>query len=436
MIAAALAAGILIGGAAWWYSPGNAPNRYRRMSMLELNQTLDRNPKDAIAARTLALRLAAEGDAGMGEPALRTALALDPNDAEVATGLGELMMAKNRYEDAFQILKSVSARFPNYEPGRSALGRLYMKKGSFLHASTEYEAIVAMDKRADDAWYQLAVCYLQMQQSAKAQNAIDAALKLQPNEPHYLALKGSVDVAVGAVDAGIAETRRAAQLAPKNIRIISTLTNLLLTQHRSEADLDMAEETIGRLEQLNPDYPLLPYQRGELERLRQHWLPAAHYLEKALTTTPGQDEVYFSLGQVYRRLGREKAADQMIEIFRQRQKLTQEMDSVRLSLSTRPDDASLYVQLANIQYRLGDPNGALSSIRAGLAIDPKNVPLLTGLHRLSPSSAPPGAASQPDAASQRGTTSQPPAATEDGTPAPPAASPSGTTSQPGTAPKP
>ncbi len=394
IIAAVLIGGSVVGSLVWWYSPGNAANRYRRMSMLELNQTLDRSPKDALAARTLALRLAGEGDAGMAEPALREAIALNANDPEVATGLGELLMAKGRYEEAFQILKSVAVRFPNYPLGRSALGKLYMKKGSYLHASAEYGAVVSLDKRADDAWYQLAVCYLQMQQSAKAQDAIDAALRLQPDEPHYLALKGSVDVAVGNVSAGIEETRRAAQLAPRNQRIISTLTNLLLTQHRSAADLDMAEQTIGRLEQLNPDLPLLPYQRGELERLRQHWLPAAHYLEKALTTAPGQDEVYFSLGQVYHRLNREREADRMMQIFRQRQQLNQHKEAIRIALSMHPDAAALYAQLANVQFQLGERDGALASIRAGLAIDPKNVSLQTGLQRLSPPTAP-GPASRP-----------------------------------------
>jgi tetratricopeptide (TPR) repeat protein len=193
---------------------------------------------------------------------------------------------------------------------------------------------------------------------------------------------------VGNVSAGIDATRRAAQLAPRDIRIISTLTNLLLTQHRSEADLDMAEQTIGRLEQLQPDLPLLPYQRGELERLRQHWLPAAHSLERALVTAPGQDEVYFSLSQVYRRLNRDREADQMMEIFRQRQKLSQQMDVIRLTMGKRPDDASLYAQMANIQFLLGDREGALASIKAGLAIDPKNIPLQHGLQRLSPPVAP------------------------------------------------
>lgn len=369
IVAVVVACGV-VGGLIWWYRPANAPRRYQRLSLVELQQTLNRNPNDALAAKTLALRLAREGDFGMGEPALINAVTLNPNDPEVATALGDLWVAKGRYPDAFQLLKSVTTRFPHYLLGRSELGGLYMKKGSYLHASDEYEAVVAENKNDDGAWYSLAVCYLQMQQSAKAQNAIDAALRVKPESPQYLALKGSVDVAVGNVGAGIEATRRAAQLAPKNVRILSTLANLLLQQHRNEADLDLAEETIGHLEQLDPDLPLLPYQRGELERLRQHWPQAARFLERALVVTPGQDEVYFALGQVYRRLNRPQDADKMMQTFRRRQALSQKMDAIRIELGSHPDDAAAYARLADVQLQLGDREGAISSVKAGLAIDP------------------------------------------------------------------
>lgn len=371
--------------AVWWYSPGNRARRYSRMSLLDLNHTLDHDPRDRFAARMLALRLARDGDAGLAEPALRNSLLLNPNDAEVTTGLGELLMAKGRHPEAFQLLKSAAERFPNYRQGRSALGRLYMKKGSYLHASTEFEAVVKRDSTADDSWYQLAICYLEMQQSAKAQAAIDTALRLQPNDPQYLALKGSVDVAVGNVGAGIDETKRASDIAPGDIRINSTLVNLLLSQHRNAADLDLAEQAIGKLEQRNPDYPLLPYQRGELERLRQRWEPAAHYLEKALLTTPQQDEVYFSLSQVYRRLNRIKDADRLGKVFTHRQDVHRKMDAVRIQLGSQSENAMLFSQLADLQMQLADRPAAISSVKAGLAIDPKNVLLKKWLRILDPS---------------------------------------------------
>jgi len=354
------------------------------MTLLALNQTLDRDSRDTLAARMLALRLARDGDAGLAEPALRNALALLPNDPELQTGLGELLMAKGNYAEAFQVLKSVAERFPNYTLGRMALGKLYIKRGSYLHASTEMEAVVAQNKSTDDAWYQLAVCYIEMQQSAKAQTAIDNALRLQPNDPHYLALKGSVDVAVGNTGAGIEATKRASELAPQDERIASTLVNLLLAQHRNDADLDLAEKTIGRLEQVDANYPLLPYQRGELERLRGHWAPAAHYLEMAVQATPQQDEVYFALSQSYRRLNRIADADRLMKIYTRRQQTHRKMDDIHGELSTHPDNAQLYAQLADLQMQMSNRPAAIESLKAGLAIDPNNAQLKNWLSILAP----------------------------------------------------
>jgi tetratricopeptide (TPR) repeat protein len=259
-----------------------------------------------------------------------------------------------------------------------------MKKGSFLHASTEFEAAVAHDKSADEAWYQLAVCYLQTQQIAKSQAAIDAALNLQPNDAHYLALKGSVDVAAGNTDGGIEVTKRAADLAPQDVRIASTLINLLLAQHRNDADLALAEQTIGRLEQLNPDYPLLPYERGELERLRGHWEPAAHYLEMALQATPQQDEVYFSLSQAYRRLNRIKDADRLIKIYTHRQDVHRKMDAIHTQLSSDPKNVDLYAQLADLQMQILERPAAIETIKTGLVVDPNNARLRKWLSILDP----------------------------------------------------
>jgi len=373
----------VIGGMALWYSPGNAASRYRRMSLPDLKQTLDQNPNDALASRAFALRLGREGDPETSQTALRSAMALNPDDPEVATRLGELLMRNGQSVEAFQLLKSVAGRFPKYLPGRSALGSFYMKNAAYVHASSEYEAILAQDKSAADAWYQLAVCYQHRQQSSKALSAIDTALRLDPDNPEYLVLKGSTDVTVGNIGAGIEETRRAAQLAPKDVAINSALVTLLLNQHRSDDEVALAEQTIGRVEQLQPDYPLLPFQHGELERIRQHWLPAALYLEKALVATPRQNETYFALSQVYRRLNRTQEADRMMGIFQQRQQLDLRIGEVRIALSEHPNDPDLYAQLANLQLRLGDRDGARINIRAGLAIDPANARLQMELRTMA-----------------------------------------------------
>lgn len=387
----ALAFGLVLlavaGVALWWYGPWNVERRYQRMDLVSLKQRVDTNPKDFAAWREIGLRLARHGDR-MAELPLTQAYTLNNSDPHVATALGEVLLAENHYSEAFQILKSVVERNPKFALARMALGKLYRRKGSYLHASEQYEAVVANNKNYTEAWYELGVCYLLMQQAAKAQSAIDEALRQSPNDPHFLALKGSVDAAVGNVVAGLETTKRAAELAPDNLRIQVNFANMLLAHHRSDEDLKLAEQVIGRIEQLDVRYPLLPYQRGELERLRGNWQAAARFLEQAVRSAPMQDEVYFALSQTYRRLNRKKEADELLTVYRRRQDINRQIDEVRIALGARTEDASLYTKLADLQLQLNDSEGAMNSLQTALQINPKDTKIQNRLQQLKSRSTP------------------------------------------------
>src|SRR5580700_2636820 len=103
LVAIALVA--LIGGSAarvWWYRPANDENRYRRMSQAELKQLVDSEPGNAAAWKQMALRLARTADVDSAEPAIRKALELSPDDAELATELGRLCTATGRDLEAYR----------------------------------------------------------------------------------------------------------------------------------------------------------------------------------------------------------------------------------------------------------------------------------------------------------------------------------------------
>jgi tetratricopeptide (TPR) repeat protein len=366
-----LAALVVLSGVTWWFGPWSAPIRYSRSSLLDLRRIAEKDPQNQQAWRAIGLRLARAGDGGMAEPALRQALALNLADAEVATGLGEVLMSRGEYPEAFQVLRAAIEHQPDYLLARMALGRLYRRRGSHLNAAEQFRAVVDRDSRFADAWYELAICHLQMQQSAQAQNAIEQALREAPREPDYLALKGSIQVAVGEVDPGIEATRLAAELAPGDVRIQATLVNLLLAHHRSDDDLDLAEKTLEHLGAIAPQQQLLPYQRGQLHLLRGNWQQAVVDLEQARERSPGQDEVYYSLSQAYRRSGREAEADEVLAVYRRRQDLRRRIDDVRVALGSEPKDpAKLYEDLAVLQVNYGDFDAAINSLEQALTHQP------------------------------------------------------------------
>ena len=352
------------------------------MSMVSLRQTLDAHPTDALGWRILGLRLAHDGDAAMAEPVLIQAYALNPKDVEVATGLAEILVAENHYTEAFELLKRAVGVNPRSVVAQMALGRLYRKKGSYLHASEAFNAVVQTDPNVPDAWYELANCYLETQRTAQAQEAIAQAIRLVPSNANFLALKGSIEVALGHIDSGIATTQQAVQLAPTNLKALSGYLNILLINHRSNEDLDKAEQTIGIIEQISPDNPLLPFEHGELERLRGHWAQAARFLERGTQTAPEHQQTYYSLGQVYRRLGKSKEAAQVLAIYSRQQDLQRQIDDIRATLGSQPNNTDLYSRLADLQTQQGDLVGAADSLRSALNINPDQAALKTRLAQL------------------------------------------------------
>ncbi len=377
--AAALSA--MLGTGIWWYGPWNAELRYSHTDLVTLRRIVEASPGDYHAWRQLGLRLAADGDP-LAEAPLRHALSLQPTDAHVATSLGELLIATDRVPDAFQVLKSAVGTSPRFALAHAALGKLYMKKGSYLHATEELEAATALDASLSDAWHYLAICYLQTQQAGKAEHAINRALHLDPDDARYLALKGSIEVAVGNVDDGLRHARMAARQAPKDPHILATLADMLLANHRSEDDLAEASTVIDKFAAVEPDNPLVLYQRGELERLRGHWSSAADQLERALALAPHKLEIYFALSQTYRRMGRNADADRMLAIYRKRQDLDRQIAAAEMALAERPTDVRAYVRVVDLKIQSEDIAGAIASARAGLALEPKYKPLLLRMERL------------------------------------------------------
>jgi tetratricopeptide (TPR) repeat protein len=366
----------------WWYRPANAENRYNKMSLVSLRQMLDREPDNAKAWRQFAIRLAGVGDASMAEPALIRSLELNPNDPTLATGLGEILMASDRYPEAFQVLKAATAAHPKDVMTHRALGELYVRKESFMHAYDQFAIVVEADKKADYAWYQMAACSLQMQQFAKAQEAIKHAIDIKPDSPQYLAEEGAIAIAVGKVNDGIAETEKAARLAPSDAGLQSTFISLLLDQHRDAADLASAEAAIGRLEQISPNYPSVPYLRGKLEMLRQNWPSAAMYLEIALRAAPHHDEVRLALSQTFRRMNRVTDADALLKIYRHRQDLRSQIVTLQTALGDAPHNRKLYEQLADVQMQLGDPPAAIEVMKTGVQMNPQDAQLQKWLTQL------------------------------------------------------
>jgi tetratricopeptide (TPR) repeat protein len=371
-----------IGVAIWWFGPWNAEARYYRMQLLALHQLADDQPTNKVAWHVLGLRLAHDGDAGLAEPALRQALAVDSNDTAVASALSQLLTASGRPEEAFQLLKQAEGRSPTNITIRMNLGRFYQQKGAFHHAVEEYEAVIAVDKRNANAWYRLAQCDFTIQRIAQAQDALQKAIGLEPSDPDFLIFQAQVDGALGHTEQAIAAARKSASLAPNNLLIQANFAEMLLHHHRSEAELQEAEATIGRMEQADASFPPLSSLRGDLEADRGHWDAAARYYQKAAEVMRDSDHAYYALGRAYRRLGRTADAERAEAIYKHRQELRLNVNAIQSAIGAQPKSADLYARLADAELGLGHQAEAIAALEHAAAISPGKGPFAARLAKL------------------------------------------------------
>ncbi|CCW34740.1 Tetratricopeptide repeat/TPR repeat [Chthonomonas calidirosea] len=373
---------VLAAGLTWWFGPWSHKFHIRHMGFLELHWYTESHPKDGYAWRELGLRLARDGDAQLAEPALIQATLLNPNDPEPPTALAEIYIAQKHYKEAFELLKSVTSRFPNYELAHVDLGRIYIHKASYLHAADEYQAAVKLDPKDSVAWRELGICYLQMQQSANAEQAVQRALQLDPKNPDYLALASSVDAAVGKIDQAVAEARQAALLAPRNLPIQSNLVTILLQNPRSPSDIALAARTLDYIRQHAPTAPLLPYQEGLLAEQQGHWQEAVHDFEQAIQLNPSDDAGYYALGQALRHLGRTAEATKALAIYQRHQDLRRRIENIRLELGSNSNNPKLYLQLARLQLQIPDLAGAIESLQNAHELAPNDPTITAHLQQL------------------------------------------------------
>lgn len=359
----------VLSGWGLWFTLGNSPRHYERMGMLELSRIAENEPDNFEVWKTLGLRLAGAGDAQLSEPSLRRALELKPNDSECATALGELLMATKRTPEAFQYLKLATSNAPTYAPGRTALARLYRKKGSYHHAAEQYEAVVAQDPKDSDSWYFLSWCYWDMQQVANAQNALKKAMEIDPKNPAYLMLHSNLLNATGQREEAIRVARETVNLVPKDLKIRANLVLLLIGQYRGEEDLKEIDSHISEIEKSAPDLAILPYVKAELASLRKDWNAAIPLYNEALRRSPERDQAYLGVSKALRRVGKTKEADIALGIHTKRQDTRRKIDAIQIAIGGTPDKANLYVKLAELQVQVDDVPSAIASLETALSLD-------------------------------------------------------------------
>ena len=116
-----------------------------------LAQIVREQPGNAYARRSFAVALAESGRYPEAEREFRATLAIDPNDWEALTGLGNVLHATSRTEEAIAMHRAAIAKNPAYAGAHYNLGFVLLGLGKVPEAEAELREALRLDPTLEPA---------------------------------------------------------------------------------------------------------------------------------------------------------------------------------------------------------------------------------------------------------------------------------------------
>ncbi|MCS6947322.1 MAG: tetratricopeptide repeat protein, partial [Steroidobacteraceae bacterium] len=180
--------------------------------------------------------------AGLVEPAVAAALAIDPELAEALAARAVLRIEQWRMDEAIADLQRAIAINPNSGEFHVRLGGAYEYAGRPRDALRSYEQALTLDPLHAQLHVRRCLVLQNLGRYAEADAACDRSFELQPENPSHFWARGLNRYAQGQIAAAVEVYREALERAPHRTDIRSELGLLLLDL----GDVAAAQDEIAR----------------------------------------------------------------------------------------------------------------------------------------------------------------------------------------------
>jgi len=202
-----------------------------------------------------------------------------------------------------------------------------------------------------DINFYLAEAYIGMGDYVAAEDTYTAILGLY-EKPQCYYLRGNVRLMQGSFTAASDDFKRAIAMAPKDVDMIIKIFEVLDKNGYREAGLEYLDNALASYEN-----SMSALNRGRIYYYKEEYQTAAVALEEARQADNNSSEASMYLGMTYEAVGENNYASNVYESY----------------LARNPNDAAVYNQLAVCKMKLGDYEGALTSIQAGMQVGDSSV---------------------------------------------------------------
>lgn len=376
----------------------------------DFDALLTDNRDVALLYKGRAQALMGAGDLAAAAKDFRSALKLDPRDADALVGLGFMVLRDSpaealsladralrqapddpsalymkaealsglaRADEAIPVLRRAIELSPQEADTQRALARIYIDKGQPHQAEPLLAVALKLDPKDDQALAMRAEVRAAAQDWAGALADDDQVIALSPSPRAYHQRglhRGSKGDGAGAM----ADFRKALDLAPESeVAWVS-----LARQAQQMGQMDEAAKALRTALKLAPDYADAWIAAGDLAAARQDWAAAAEAYER------GGDYVYAAeawdsageTAKVMPLLDRALKEDPTWlrawldkgDLLARQDRPREALKAYDRGLALAPADTALLLARASTRGKLGDMAGAEADLDAALAAEPKS----------------------------------------------------------------
>ncbi|MFY9560175.1 MAG: tetratricopeptide repeat protein [Terriglobales bacterium] len=280
-----------------WFDLGFTFNRLGRTedSIHAYRQSVAAKPDVFESNLNLGLMLA-RSNSPEAEPFLRAAAQLKPTDhveegqARAWLSLGHLL-ENSKPDEALDACQKAAALTPKDPEPHLSAGLLRERRQDFSGAETEYQQVLALEPRSNEAAIGLTNIYMKSGRLAEAEPLLRRLASERPDDAGIHLQLGRALAAQGKKEEAIAEIQIAVKLSPSDAEAQRDLADLLV-QSGKLAD---AEKTYRDLLPVRPNDPELHQQLGEVLLKQRHFPEAEQEFQAAIKLKPDFGSAYGSL---------------------------------------------------------------------------------------------------------------------------------------------
>jgi tetratricopeptide (TPR) repeat protein len=224
-----------------------------------------------------------------------------PNDPRVATLLGDCYLRLGQDDRAIAVLRPVATAQPDDLGVAWLLGSALIRTGHKRDGLELVEKVAKLGNSAE-AYLLAGQTALKMNEFERARDDAEGALRLNPQLPGVMTLRGMVLPYLGDNAGAMAALRKAIEADPKDFDAQLNLGAVLHT----ERTLDEARLHLERALALRPESSLARYEMARLERTEGKLDDSVKDFEKVIHDEPAWPQPHIELSALYFRLNRQE----------------------------------------------------------------------------------------------------------------------------------